>query len=142
MKLVVSGFPGVGKSTLYEKAGQQGIWVQDSDSSHFPKEGFPENYLDHIEHHWRVGPGVLMVSSHQLVRDGMVKRQIPYVLVYPSRDCKQEYLERYTKRGSPSAFVKTLDENWDQWIAECEQQLGCTRRVLQSGQFLSDALGF
>lgn len=142
MKLVVSGFPGVGKSTLFEQAGKRGIWIQDSDSSHFPKDGFPENYLDHIALHWTAGPGILMVSSHELVRDGMVRRQIPYVLVYPERDLKQEYLDRYTKRGNNEAFVKLLDENWDTWLDSCNQQLGCTRRVLKSGEFLSTALGF
>lgn len=137
---VVSGFPGVGKSTLVKRAGALGVHCMDSDSSTFSKDEFPENYLAHIDLHYRTRTGLMLVSSHEQVRNGMVSRVIPYLLVYPSLDCKQEYIDRYQERGSPEQFLKLLDLNWEPWIESCREQLGCSHRVLGPGQYLADAV--
>lgn len=47
--IVIAGFPGVGKSyAMRIDDGYNGIYVRDSDSSKFPKDGFPQNYVEHI----------------------------------------------------------------------------------------------
>lgn len=134
---VVSAFPGCGKTAFFnDNRGD----VADSDSSTFDKSQFPQNYIDHIQSllgkkRW------IMVSSHDVVREALVENKIPYVLVYPQRDLKDEYIKRYINRGSPQSFVDLLDKNWDSFIDGCEQQTGCEHRVLDPGQFLSDVLG-
>ena len=44
---LVLGFPGVGKTMYYMKKKGK-VDVLDSDSSTFPKECFPSNYIEHI----------------------------------------------------------------------------------------------
>jgi hypothetical protein len=39
---IVAGFPGIGKSWLKNKYGEK---ISDSDSSTFPKDEFPQNYI-------------------------------------------------------------------------------------------------
>lgn len=114
--VIVSGFPGIGKSRF--AAAFMGT-CSDSDSSLFDKSAFPGNYMDHIAGHLQLNTNVILVSSHKVVRDALIEREMPYCLVYPDQSLKAEYLERYSGRNSPQAFIDLLDKNWDAWLAEC-----------------------
>lgn len=61
---IISGFPGIGKSTFAAK--HEGD-VSDSDSSTFDKSDFPANYMRHIKQQVLMRKWV-MVSSHDTVR--------------------------------------------------------------------------
>ena len=61
-------------------------------------------------------------------------------MVYPSDRRKEEFLQRYIDRGSPSGFVKLIENKWEEWLKECEfETYGCSnvRMVLPN---LSDEL--
>jgi hypothetical protein len=140
---VYSAFPGVGKTTYFNNTEKN---VLDSDSSKFDKKHFPDNYIQHIERNIQ-DPNVdkILVSSHKDVRDALLKREIPFVLVYPDRSLKDEYIQRYKDRGNNDAFVGLLDKNWDQWMDEMDEmtpQEGQTlyKVKLGSGQFLVDVI--
>ncbi|MNT77378.1 hypothetical protein D3C72_2164820 [compost metagenome] len=83
---------------------------------------------------------VLLVSSHNVVRDELEERGIDFHLVYPTVDQKAEYMERYKKRGSPQPFLELMDNNWEKFIGECAVQVGCVHVVLKPGQFLGDVI--
>lgn len=137
MTKVICGFPGVGKSTLFNS----GIKCTDSDSSKFDKDLFPGNYVDHIQALLDKGEvDYIFVSTHAVVRRELMKRGIPYTLVYPNIQLKEEYLERYRERGSPEAFISLMDKSWTTFVIECAEQVLCKRVVLQSGEYLSDVL--
>ena len=85
---VYSAFPGCGKTTYFNTTYKK---VLDSDSSKFDKSNFPENYIEHI---WMNvhDPSVdkILVSSHKDVREALVNKGIPFVLVYPDKSLKDE----------------------------------------------------
>ena len=88
---VYSAFPGCGKTTYFKNTDNN---VLDSDSSTFDKRHFPGNYLDHIERSLEdLNVDKILVSSHKDVRDGLVRRKIPFVLVYPERSIKDTRIE-------------------------------------------------
>ena len=136
---IICGFPGIGKSHL----AKHNDW-QDSDSSQFSwispgvrNPDFPHNYVQHIQ---TSGKNHL-VSTHKAVRDEFAKQNIPFVLCYPERQCKEEYIQRYRQRGSTPAFLQLLSEKWDEWITEMENESRAAQHlVLQPGQFASDVL--
>lgn len=131
IKIIVCGFPGIGKSTLCEGGDR---WV-DSDSSTFPKDDtWPAAYVEHLTNLKR---GVL-ASTHAEVRQGLSDAKVPYVLCYPRRDCKEEYLQRYKERGSPQGFIDLLDKSWDEWIDEMENADVRVKYVLKPGEYISD----
>jgi hypothetical protein len=140
---VYSTFPGCGKTTYFNTTDRN---VLDSDSSKFDKKHFPGNYLDHIEKNIE-DPNVdkILVSSHKDVREGLVRRKILFVMVYPDRDIKDEYIQRYKDRGNNDEFVDLLEKNWDNWMDEMDEMSVPVGQILykvrlKSGQYLSDVI--
>jgi hypothetical protein len=131
---IISGFPGIGKTTFHEKYPDTTL---DSDSSSFgwiEKDGmktrdpeFPENYIRHIKQN--VGRyRFILVSSHKEVRDALKKHCLFFYLVYPDFGQKGEYIKRYKDRGSTDSFIKLLSENYESWFSDCENEtIGCER---------------
>ena len=137
MKKVYCGFPGVGKSTVFGDRDAYSVNILDSDSSTFDKTKFPGNYIQHIKE--QIGQGnVILCSSHDVVRNALLENGIPFHLVFPAQECKMEYLQRYKDRGSPAAFIDMMYDKWDQFVAGCLSQVGCTQTILQPGQFMCD----
>ena len=111
----------------------------DSDSSTFDKSEFPKNYIQHIKSN--IGEAdIILVSSHKEVRDALVNQGIDFKLVYPARDIKDEYIQRYIDRGNDGKFVELLKQNWENWMTELEEQKGCNKIELKKGQYLSDIM--
>lgn len=135
--LLISGFPGVGKSTLVGKNKE----ILDSDSSSFDKKDFPDNYISHIKACQRADK-IVLISSHDVVRNALINEKIPFVLVYPDKSQKEIYINRYKDRGSPEAFINLLEENFNKWVDECDSidKKFVTKIRLKKDQFLADVL--
>lgn len=135
--LVVSAFPGCGKSHMFRNKGNK--IILDSDSSKFDKSKFPENYIKHIKSN--IGKAdIIMVSSHKEVREALVDNKIDFTLVYPNKDIKEDYIKRYKERGNDNNFINLLNSKWDDWMVELDEQTGCKKIQLKSGQYLSDVI--
>jgi hypothetical protein len=136
---IICGFPGVGKSCL---AGLSGYHDSDSSSFSWESDGvrnsrFPANYLEHI----RGLTGTALVSSHKVVRDALAEAGMPFYCCYPARECKDEYVLRYTMRGSSPAFVDLLSDKWDDWITEMEgENRAVAHYVARAGKYAVDVI--
>lgn len=140
--IVVSGFPGVGKTRLFHA--KPHLVILDSDSSKFSwvSEGvrhpdFPMNYIEHIKENMGKAH-LILVSSHKAVRDALKESGIPYVLVYPDKGSKDEYFQRYLERGSDEAFIRMIGSQWDNFITDLEAEMWPTAKVLRRGEHLGD----
>ena len=136
-----SGFPGIGKSSLFNS--NRNLIIKDSDSSTFDKEFFPANYIKHIKEN--IGDvDILLVSSHQEVRDALLLEKIRYILVYPDISLKEKYLANYEARGNNESFIKLLDKMWNIWITDIEQSDSeyCKKFKLKEGEYLEDIYKF
>lgn len=135
--LLVSAFPGVGKSYLFKN--NEKYNVLDSDSSKFDKDLFPSNYIDHIKEN--IGKvDIILISTHDVVRKSLEENNLLFILVYPDISLKDEYIGRYNERGNDDNFIKILGENWENWIEDIETQKGCIKIKLESGEYLSNIL--
>jgi hypothetical protein len=139
-----SAFPGTGKSYYCHNGNYSHYypdkWCTDSDSSDFPKDKFPDNYIGHIRDKIKDGYAVIFISSHKEVRDALVENDLEFTLVYPDIALKEEYIQRYKNRGNSDAFIDLISNNWDKWISDCMNQKGCRHIVLKSGQFVSNVM--
>jgi hypothetical protein len=126
--------------------------VLDSDSSQFSwikdengvnttvrNPDFPNNYIAHIKENIGVAD-IIFVSSHADVRKSLVENQIPFTLVYPNISLKNEYVQRYINRGNAEGFIKLVERSWNEWIEQCDDQLGCSKIVLDAGEFITDRI--
>lgn len=143
--VVISGFPGIGKSWCAEAFGNDFI---DRDSSQYKwsEKGvvhpeWPRNYINSISGDIIEGFRYVCVSSHAEVRQYLAEYGIPYTIAVPGLGDKERYLERYLTRGSDDAFIDLLSENWEKWITECHHDIKAERIiVVGAGRFLIDYL--
>jgi len=163
--MVISAFPGTGKTHLY-KSHKLNMTIYDSDSSKFSwlesgerNPNFVNDYCDYIEKiQKKKGNHLQLISSHKEIRDELKRRDLDkltyeiycpkcgvkfrsdlkYALIYPAKSLKNEYIERYKKRGSPDSFVKLMDTKWDEMIDSCEQDTDAIKILLISNEYIND----
>lgn len=140
---VISGFPAVGKSFLFDNSK---FVIIDSDSSSFSwiekgvrNPDFPNNYIQHIRENIGVADYIL-VSSHDAVRKALQENNIAYTLVYPAIELKNEYIERYKNRGNDGSFISFIESKWGEFIQDIEKETFPMKIKLKSGEYLSDAI--
>ena len=153
---IISGFPGVGKTTCRNKPGlfdsrvldmesSAYSWIFDSfDSNCKPKANpeFPKNYIDSLElFSDKGGYEYIFISSHENVRKELQKRGVKYIIVAPKNtpEIKNEYCKRYLKRGSDVDLIDKVYRNWDTMIASIESDSVPTI-WLDKGEYLADVL--
>jgi hypothetical protein len=145
---IISAFPAVGKSWLFEQLKNSDKVVLDSDSSKFSwlSEGvrnpdFPNNYIQHIKEN--IGKAdYIFVSSHKEIRAEMNYQNVSYTLVFPHESLIKEYIERFTNRGNDLKFIEFISNNWFHFIDDMKNENCLNKIQLLEGQYLSDVLLF
>lgn len=149
MTKVISAFPGTGK-TYYAHSVSSRLSVMDLDSMPYTgghdangkvrNDRFPSNYLDAIKS--QLGHvDVLLISIHKEVIDSLLREGVQVILIFPHESLKQEYLERFERRGSTELFRSLFVQNWDMLIKQLRDQKDCRHIVLGSGQYINDGIG-
>lgn len=144
---IVSAFPATGKSYFSKHSG---LVVLDSDSSRYGwitapdgakvrNRDFPANYIKHIQANMGKADYIL-VSSHEAVRQALRAAGLEYLLVYPDRALRADYVRRCERRSDNGFPIQTMLDNWDAWIDSCEAEHGTHAIKLWEGQYLSDVL--
>jgi len=139
--IIISGFAGIGKTGFLEHfphlADKR---VFDLSSTYFRKnEGWEKVYCDLIETISKEYDYVF-VSTHSMVIDELLARGTKFYIVYPRRYCKDEYVQRFLKRGSSKEYVAKFIKNWDHFIQMLDDVKSDKKIELRSGQYLSDVL--
>lgn len=140
---LISAFPGCGKTVAYFDL-KDTIKVKDSDSSTFDKSEFPNNYIKAIKED--IGNyDMIFVSSHKEVRDALEEEKIPYILFFPSVSRRTEFLENYTRRRTPPKLIQKIDEHFEEWVSQIENEESeySTRIKLgERGQYITNEQHF
>ena len=68
------------------------------------------------------------------------KHGFDIILVYPENELRNEYLDRYIARDSPSDFIGVFMKYWNNWLNELKEQDYCKHKVLKSGEYLQNIL--
>jgi len=155
--IVISAFPGVGKSNFCNtiqntrnapyidpEEKQKLPVVLDCDSSDFSWLGpgarnpdFPANYISHIRKN--IGKvDLIFISTHKEVLKALNESVIKFILVFPRKYLKGEYIERYKSRKSPPSFIDMMNNKWDEFIDELNDVDHTYKIVLEKNQFLQN----
>ena len=129
--MIISGFAGIGKSTLAKKSYE----VIDLESSIFKKDW--ELYSETAKYLDEQGYDVL-ISAHKEIRTKLHDKGIKYTFILPSNTekSKSEYLDRYRLRGNTDSFIYNMMNNWNSYhdILPWENDVV----TLRDGDYLSD----
>lgn len=108
-------------------------WIYDENGNKTDQRNpdFPNNYIQHIKEYLDTEDAIF-VSSHKGVRDALKHAGIPYYLIYPQKDMKDEWMRRFRNRGNDESFIKFQDEHWGEFIDDMENETYPTKIVLKS----------
>lgn len=149
--MIVSAFAGVGKTTLAQKYSSDVIdlesgnyrWLnsdgteQSKGTQRVPNPRFPINYLEAIKAANQKYK-VVLISQHEVIRKCLDAVKLDYILAYPDMGMKEEFIERYRKRGNNENFIRLISTEWEKWIQALDNVQTHNKIVLQQGQYLTD----
>lgn len=149
--MIVSAFAGVGKTTLAQKYGKDVIDLESGDFRWLNNDGteqskgsqrvqnprFPINYLEAIKAANQKYK-VVLISQHEVIRKCLDAVKLDYILAYPDISMKEEFIERYRKRGNNENFIRLISTDWEKWIQALDSVQTHSKIVLQKGQYLTD----
>ena len=104
---------------------------------------FPDNYIEYIKEQLEFDKyDYIFVSSHESVRKALNEEGIDFIIVFPKRKLKNEWINRCYLRENNGFPLSVLVDNWDKWIDQMylEIRSGHRYKILKSNQYLSDAL--
>lgn len=132
--MIIAAFKGSGKSYFIQHTGDSKEFpfepegdVSDSEktSSKVDADSGAEthkqtyllrNYIQEIANHFHEYK-YFVIPYQRKVLKGLQSRQIPYVLVYPERDAREEYLRRFRDRGEADPeLIKAVSLQWNGWM--------------------------
>ena len=105
---------------------------------HLENPFWPENYVAEIlraeqNYKYVIIPTIMSVVDI-LVRDYARK----VVLCYPDVSLREEYRERYIRRGNSESFLELFVDGWEDFLAPIAEFQGATPLVMKSGEYLTD----
>ena len=149
--MIVSAFAGVGKTTLAKKYNKDVIdlesgnykWLENDGTEaskgerKSPNPNYPINYLEAIKKANSQNK-VVLISQHEIIRKCLDTVKLDYIIVYPDKSMKEEFIQRYKNRGNSENFIQLISKEWDNWITALDAIDNHKKIVLQKGQYLSD----
>ena len=150
-KRIIWGFPGSGKSTFVEHYSD--LSVIDADCEMFKyngatamslhsghgdglswNENYPRNYIDYVKN---VNVDVVLINCHL----SLLKEFESVEVVYPEKNLKEEYLQRYKERGDDEGFIAFMNESFEQMVDMIEGMYGVKKSPIdKEGMYMSDVM--
>lgn len=159
--MIVAGFAGVGKSTYaannqnvidfhimsYKYSNLDKLKDRYDEESIKAAEELELNidwryyyYKDLVSLYTDQPDKIVLIPTDTMIMQWLEECRIPFICVYPAYELKDEYRERYIKRGNGEDFITIFIKGWLYWITMCQRQKGCIRIELKSGEYLSDVM--
>lgn len=161
---IIAGFPGTGKSTFckqYQNAIDFGCMpFKYSNFFEFARKyatetikaseeldfvwNWQEQYAQALMDAYEEYPDqMFVIPSEGRILEYLEQKNLSFFLVYPCREARIEYVERYRKRGNTELFIEIFgeEEAWEQWMTMIRRPYCYGISIeLKSGQFLSDVI--
>lgn len=138
---IICGFAGIGKSSIRDAVPYMSrVALYDLQSHAFVKEyGWQRNYVE-CALALAEKFDYVFLSTHDVVIDELSRRGEKFFVVYPSRYLKDEYMDRFKKRGSSQEYIARFRSRWEGFIDKLEN-CSCDNKInLRTGQYLSDVI--
>lgn len=153
--MIIAGFPGVGKTNLelkYENVidlDKEYIFdlTEEQKMMDFEElkgidkpfnKDWPFCYIKEIYKKIKEYDIVLICQEKNLLLE-LDRQNVDYIVAYPQKDCLNDYLERYRKRGNSEEYLKRKKKSF---YIEIDYLSRNTNRkwILEKGEYLEDRL--
>lgn len=139
--IIICGFAGIGKSSIKDAVAYfKDVKLYDLQSHCFVKDyNWQKNYVEcalALQNKY----DYVFLSTHDVVIEELKKRGEKFYIVYPNKYLRQEYLERFKKRGSSTEYIMRFRDRWDLFIDKLDSLDHEWKINLRSGQYLSDVI--
>lgn len=134
--IIISGFPGIGKSFLSIWEGDK---VLDLDSGNFTGDNkwqlYKQALIDSIGKY-----EYILVSTHPETRIILNELNAPYFIIFPDKSLKKEYIQRYKQRENNNSFIKLMEEHFEDFVDSIEDSEieGIKVKLDKPNMFLKD----
>lgn len=69
------------------------------------------------------------------------KNNLHYNIIYPSIECKEEYILRMKKRGNNSEFIHNMEKNFEKYVNLCKEDNFADEKIeLNPNEYLEDGI--
>lgn len=134
MGIIVEGFAGVGKTSMankyanvidLESSSYHWIYDKEDDRTKEEKKGikertlnplWPDNYIEDLIKYKDEYDIVLAYQSKSVGQRLQHVYGFMDILCYPSKECKNEYIQKYKKRNNNPDWIKMFENNFEEWI--------------------------
>ena len=83
---------------------------------------------------------IIIIPTDTIIMQWLESDEIPFTIVYPAADLKEEYRERYIERGNNEEFIKVFIDNWDYWQRVFQFPKSAIKIELKAKQYLGDVI--
>jgi len=157
MGIIISGFAGIGKTTLQKKY-QSVIDLESSDfkwiyqdetiesldkekrkgiSNRIQNPLWPLNYVKEIIQKSKEYQ-IVLISQDLDLRNCLRENGCKYYVCFPKKECKQEYIERYKNRGNNEKFISLVSDNFENWVDALMNEEN--KLIMEPGEYLEETL--
>jgi len=134
--IICAAFCGSGKTYICERTHIKSIEIE---YWKYKDKGLIEEYMGEINKHMG-NVAYIFISTDPEGLKLLHRAGFNIVLVYPRNDLRNEYLDRFITRDSPTDFIGAFMKYWNVWINELKELSYCKHIVLNSGKYLLDVL--
>lgn len=143
MTILISGFPGIGKSFSFEHSSLRILNYCSVNVTARPDT--LKDLCDLIQDGFLNEWDYIFVTYSKMVNEELRKLQIPYIVVYPELDSKTEYQKRLQSKDRSEKWVCDMLDSWDELIVDIQDPRSIdyyNSIELSTEQYLSDIFNF
>ena len=157
--MIIAAYAGTGKSTFAEMTdgaidlqsmpyswilpgttdrGTEELEVEKGALYHLRNPLFPENYAVEILKAEQAYDFVLIPTNISVIRYLQEEFGRKILLCYPESNLREEYRERFVRRGNSESFLSLFVDGWDGFLEPVRENTAGIHILLKSGMYLSD----
>lgn len=133
--VICAAFCGSGKTFVCENTDIKAIEIE---YWKYIEKGIQKKYIKDIKKQFGKVDYIFISTDPEGLKL-IYKENFDITFVYPKNELREEYLNRYIERDSPTDFIGAFMKYWNPWINELKEQKG-KHIVLKKGQYLQDVL--
>lgn len=162
--MIIAGFAGIGKSTFCEKYKKNAIdfvvmpfkyinFYEISEKYQGDGEKIKADLDLELNPNWRevyykalvetykkYNDEIIVIPTDKVIMQRLETDNIPFIVVYPCYDAKNEYERRFIERGNSNDFLDIFIGEWDYWNNMIRSQNADSKIELTSEQYLTDVI--